>query len=424
MKGTITVEGDAPRPEHADTDTDADPEHRSRAAAPRPRRPAAATPSSRRVRSLAPEGAAPRRARALHAVGAGDRDGPRQARGQQGASSPSASRPRAGTRSVTLRSKRLKKGRYTVEIQARDAYGNRLAAGHEAADAAAGERAPWRPPADAWSRRDFMRNGFASVALLCTLPIAGLAAAARGSSPPPPCARRRGRRSSRSGATCRGSPSSQPVRRTRTQRHLRRHDPGGHGRGPARLRDADLRLRRRLPGPDDPRPHGPRGRRPPAQHGSPSSPTCTCTAAPCPPGHDGHPMDVIPPGAELRVPLPQRPGRGHALVPRPRARAHVAHALLRAGRDVRARGRPRARARPAGAATTTCRSCIADHAFNRDGSFRYVENIDVGFRGDTILVNGAVSPRMRVRAAQVPAAASSTRRTRARTPCGSGAAGG
>jgi hypothetical protein len=31
----------------------------------------------------------------------------------------------AGMRSVTLRSKRLRKGRYTVEIQARDAYGNR-----------------------------------------------------------------------------------------------------------------------------------------------------------------------------------------------------------------------------------------------------------------------------------------------------------
>jgi plastocyanin len=31
----------------------------------------------------------------------------------------------AGTRTVTLRSKRLKKGRYTVEIQARDASGNR-----------------------------------------------------------------------------------------------------------------------------------------------------------------------------------------------------------------------------------------------------------------------------------------------------------
>ena len=39
---------------------------------------------------------------------------------------------------------------------------------------------------------------------------------------------------------------------------------------------------------------------------------------------------------------------------------------------------------------------IADHAFNRDGSFRYAENVDVGFRGDTILANGAISPRMRV----------------------------
>ena len=32
-----------------------------------------------------------------------------------------------------------------------------------------GSDAHWRPPADAWSRRDFMRNGFASVALLCTV---------------------------------------------------------------------------------------------------------------------------------------------------------------------------------------------------------------------------------------------------------------
>ena len=39
---------------------------------------------------------------------------------------------------------------------------------------------------------------------------------------------------------------------------------------------------------------------------------------------------------------------------------------------------------------------LADHAFNRDGSFRYEENVDVGFLGDTILVNGAVAPRMRV----------------------------
>jgi len=39
---------------------------------------------------------------------------------------------------------------------------------------------------------------------------------------------------------------------------------------------------------------------------------------------------------------------------------------------------------------------LADHAFNKDGSLRYEENVDLGFRGDTILVNGAVTPRMRV----------------------------
>ena len=39
---------------------------------------------------------------------------------------------------------------------------------------------------------------------------------------------------------------------------------------------------------------------------------------------------------------------------------------------------------------------LADHAFNKDGSFRYAENVDLGFRGDTILVNGAVAPRMAV----------------------------
>ncbi len=32
---------------------------------------------------------------------------------------------RAGSRSVTVRSSRLTKGRYTVEIEARDAFGNR-----------------------------------------------------------------------------------------------------------------------------------------------------------------------------------------------------------------------------------------------------------------------------------------------------------
>jgi FtsP/CotA-like multicopper oxidase with cupredoxin domain len=40
---------------------------------------------------------------------------------------------------------------------------------------------------------------------------------------------------------------------------------------------------------------------------------------------------------------------------------------------------------------------ITDRSFNEDGSFRYQLDLDMGFHGDTILVNGAVAPRMAVR---------------------------
>jgi spore coat protein A len=39
---------------------------------------------------------------------------------------------------------------------------------------------------------------------------------------------------------------------------------------------------------------------------------------------------------------------------------------------------------------------IQDRSFNGDGSFRYAVDLDKGFRGDTILVNGAIAPRMEV----------------------------
>ena len=42
---------------------------------------------------------------------------------------------------------------------------------------------------------------------------------------------------------------------------------------------------------------------------------------------------------------------------------------------------------------------IQDRAFNADGSLRYIENVDEGFIGDTIVVNGAVSPRFAVKRA-------------------------
>jgi spore coat protein A, manganese oxidase len=42
---------------------------------------------------------------------------------------------------------------------------------------------------------------------------------------------------------------------------------------------------------------------------------------------------------------------------------------------------------------------IQDRSFNADGSLRYTENIDEGFLGDTIVVNGRVSPRFAVKRA-------------------------
>ena len=167
------------------------------------------------------------------------------------------------------------------------------------------------PPADAWSRRDFMRNGFASVALLCTLPAPGslgrrrvvtsAAMRAQARSPFEPF-----RRDLPRIPELHAGPAHAHAATSTTSRS------GGDGRDPARLRDADLRLRRRLSRADDPRAHRPRGRRPPAQRARRSSPTSTCTAATCRPAHDGHPMDVIAARRQLRVPLPQPPGRRDA----------------------------------------------------------------------------------------------------------------
>jgi FtsP/CotA-like multicopper oxidase with cupredoxin domain len=42
---------------------------------------------------------------------------------------------------------------------------------------------------------------------------------------------------------------------------------------------------------------------------------------------------------------------------------------------------------------------IQDRSFNADGSLRYTENVDEGFLGDTIVVNGTVSPRFAVKRA-------------------------
>ena len=145
MRGTITVTATpVPRPRHATTtrptatstatstadldghgDADRQPaaERRRHHARPDDRR-RRGHGQARRPRRAA-EGSASRGARALPALGVGHGDGARQARGSRTVLTSARKLLRAGTRDVTLRSQKLKKGRYTVEIEARDAYGNR-----------------------------------------------------------------------------------------------------------------------------------------------------------------------------------------------------------------------------------------------------------------------------------------------------------
>jgi spore coat protein A, manganese oxidase len=114
-----------------------------------------------------------------------------------------------------------------------------------------------------------------------------------------------------------------------------------------------------------------------------------------PAGHDGHPMDVIPAGGSFDYHYPNQQDAAslwyhdHAHGRTSRTLYYGLLAMYVLEDDLE-----RELDLPAGDYDVPI--VIADHSFNRDGSFRYVENIDVGFRGDTILVNGAVSPRMRV----------------------------
>ena len=114
-----------------------------------------------------------------------------------------------------------------------------------------------------------------------------------------------------------------------------------------------------------------------------------------PAGHDGHPMDVIPAGGSFEYHYPNDQDAAslwyhdHAHGRTSRTLYYGLLAMYVLEDDLE-----RELELPRGDYDVPI--VIADHAFNRDGSFRYVENIDVGFRGDTILVNGAVSPRMRV----------------------------
>jgi spore coat protein A len=115
-----------------------------------------------------------------------------------------------------------------------------------------------------------------------------------------------------------------------------------------------------------------------------------------PPDSDGHPADFIPAGGSRQYVYPNEQ-RAATLWYHDHAHGET-HLTLYQGLaafylldDERERklGLPRGR--------YDVPLLIQDRAFNDDGSLRYEPNLDFGFYGDTILVNGQVAPRMAVK---------------------------
>jgi spore coat protein A, manganese oxidase len=115
-----------------------------------------------------------------------------------------------------------------------------------------------------------------------------------------------------------------------------------------------------------------------------------------PAAHDGHPMDLIAPGTTKEYRYPNRQpaatlwyhDHAHGRTARSVHRGLAGFYVLE-DRHEEELGLPRD--------AFDVPLMIQDRAFNRDGSFRYASSPEPGFLGDTILVNGAVAPRMRVR---------------------------
>jgi spore coat protein A len=115
-----------------------------------------------------------------------------------------------------------------------------------------------------------------------------------------------------------------------------------------------------------------------------------------PAAHDGHPMDLIAPGTVKRYRYPNDQGAA-TLWYHDHAHGRTARSVYRglAGFYVVEDEREERLELPRGAFDVPL--MIQDRAFNRDGSLRYASSPEPGFLGDTILVNGVVAPRMRVR---------------------------
>jgi spore coat protein A, manganese oxidase len=114
-----------------------------------------------------------------------------------------------------------------------------------------------------------------------------------------------------------------------------------------------------------------------------------------PPEYDGHPHDAIPDGAERLYKYPN-PGRSATLWYHDHAHGETAKTLFAGLAAFYLLEDPEEEPLALPQGDYDVPLMIQDRSFNVDGSFRYRFDLDRGFRGDTILVNGAVAPRMKV----------------------------
>jgi spore coat protein A len=259
-------------------------------------------------------------------------------------------------------------------------------------------RRAWRPPAEAWTRRDALRNGTASFAFLCSFGSLPIARRARSDGKPVTSAAIRAQARSPFEPFRRDLPilpEAVPVSRS-----------GGQDLYESTIRQG---LAEVLPGFQTPV-YGYDGVYPgPTIRARRGRPTVVVrrNALPfesnvhlhgghSPPSADGHPADLIAPGGTFTYRYPNdQPGstmwyhdHAHGTGAEPIYYGLAGFYLLEDGLERRLD-------LPRGEFDVPL--MIQDRAFNRDGSFRYRENVDLGFQGDTILVNGAVAPRMRVK---------------------------
>src|SRR3954463_143767 len=251
-----------------------------------------------------------------------------------------------------------------------------------------------RVPHDAWSRRDFMRNGFSSVALVCTFPpTASVKKAPRVVT----SAARRAQAQSAFAPFQRDLPIAPTLAPVSTRQGVDVYEV-----------DIKEGLAEILPGFETPI-YGYEGIYPGptirAVKGRPAivrqknnlsfDSNVHLHGGYVPAKFDGHPMDVIAPGKGFDYTYPNDQDAAF-LWYHDHAHGRTAHTLYYGlvGTYLLADEREAELELPQGEFDVPL--VLADHAFNRDGSFRYVENVDLGFRGDTILVNGAISPRLAV----------------------------